>query len=466
MDSFLGALDQIIANFVGEPDDARVKRFGAKNIDTHDANGAPRLAAPDQPSEPRVTAPTPLNLGFLLSQVQGLRSEANGALVNDNTNSFYNQTKNRVDKFMEAQLGSIKEFEKKAAEFVEKAGKWYNRVANWAAETLGPYMPYIGFAIAAVATVATGGAAWPMLALAGVGLANSVLKKFDIDAVAGVSAAIKSTGKVVSEKGANALADTVAAVMGLLLADPNPMAKLCGSIAKACGASKATVDRVEFWGQIIGMAVVVVGHLALTWGGTAVNAITKLASNASSFAGSVASNVTSTVAEGLKKFVDSVQSIVAELMQFLRESMSRLNELSAVFKDAMQALKDTASGALKGTMTTTRNAAVKLQPKLDVGAKIAQSASNGTNGMIGGGNGWRDYELGRAQYGIDVASADRRQTEQLLGITRDQMHDMDDGTKLSLEKVAQNLKANADMIRNYSSEIGNQAAIQIEQMSA
>jgi hypothetical protein len=214
------------------------------------------------------------------------------------------------------------------------------------------------------------------------------------------------------------------------------------------------------------MAVVVVGHLALTWGGTAVNAITKLASNASSFAGSVASNVTSTVAEGLKKFVDSVQSIVAELMQFLRESMSRLNELSAVFKDAMQALKDTASGALKGTVTTTRNAAVKLQPKLDVGAKIAQSASNGTNGMIGGGNGWRDYELGRAQYGIDVASADRRQTEQLLGITRDQMHDMDDGTKLSLEKVAQNLKANADMIRNYSSEIGNQAAIQIEQMSA
>uniref|UniRef100_UPI0039F07FFA type III secretion system translocon subunit SctE n=1 Tax=Bordetella sputigena TaxID=1416810 RepID=UPI0039F07FFA len=465
-ETIVQAIEDIVGSFSGQQDGVETKPSMVKTTDTHDANGAPFLAAPDAPVAPPVAAPSPLNVGFLVSEVQGLRTKANGALVNEKTNESYDQMKARVDKYVDAQMNSIKEFEQKAADFLEKAGRWYNRLTSWVSENLGPYMPYIGVAIAAVATVATGGAAWPALALAGVALANHILKKNDIDVVGAVSDAIKSTGKVVSKKVADTLADTVSAVMGLLLADPNPLAKACGKIAKALGASKETVERVEFWGQIVGMVVMVVGNLLLAGGGSALKSIANFVSGLGAGSGSAASNVASAVTGGLKQFADSMKTLAQELVQLIRQSMAKLKELSDLFQKAMQFAKNLNVASVKGAAVTARNTVAHWQPVIESGAKAGQTAVNGANGGISGANGWRNLELGLAQWDIDNAQANRRKTEQLLGITREQMHDTDEVTKRSMDKVAQNLKANADLTRDYTSELATRATIQADQMTA
>lgn len=465
-ETIVQAIGDIVGSFSGKQDDTGIKRSMVKTTDTHDANGAPFLAAPDAPVAPPVTVQSPLNVGFLVSEVQGLRTQANGALVNEKTNETYDQMKSRVDKYVDAQLNSIKEFEQKAADFLETAGRWYNRLTSWASENLGPYMPYIGVAIAAVATVATGGAAWPALALAGAALANHVLKQNGIDVVGAVSDAVKSAGKVVSKKVADTLADTVSAVMGLLLADPSPFAKACGKIAKALGASKETIERVEFWGQIVGMVVVVVGNLIVAGGAGALKSLGNFVSSLGNGSGSAASNLGTAISGGVKQLADSMKTLAKELVQLIRESMAKMKEIADLFQKTMRSVKNLNVATVKGAAATARNTMAQWQPVIESGAKAGQTAVNGANGGLSGANGWRNLELGLAQWDIDIAQANRRKTEQLLGITREQMHDTDEATRRSMDKVAQNLKANADLTRDYTSELVTRATIQADQMTA
>ncbi|WP_157793082.1 type III secretion system translocon subunit SctE [Bordetella genomosp. 8] len=466
LDAIVRAIEDIVGSVGGPRDDTEARRSTVKATETHDANGAPFLAAPGAPSVSPLSAPSPLNVGLLVSEVQGLRNEANGALVNDRTNESYDQMKARVDRYVDAQMNSIKEFEQKAADFLENAGRWYNRLTSWVSETLGPYMPYVTVAIAAVATVATGGAAWPALALAGAALANHVLKQNGIDVVGAVSDAIKSSGKAVSEQAANTLADTVGAVMGLLLADPNPLAKFCGNIAKAFGASKETVERVEFWGQLVGMAIVVIGNLAVAGGGAVVKSVSKALSGLGAGSGSVASNVASAATETLKRFVDSMKTLAQDVIQIIRQSLAKLKELAQLFQKAMQSAKNLNVATARGAAATVRDSVAGWQPRIETAAKVAQTAVNGANGGIGGANGWRNLSLGMAQWDVEIAQAYRRKTEQLLGITREQMHDTDEITRRSMDRVARNLQANADLTRDYTGELATRASIQSEQMTA
>lgn len=463
VDLFVDALSQIVA----KPSGMESKSSDEKPAGTlFDANGAPQLASPDEPSTPPLVAPSPLNLGYLVGEAQKLSKEANAAQVNGESNRINEQMQAHVDKIMDAKMNSIQEFEKKSSELAEKAGTWYNQLVGWVSENLGPYMPYIGVAVATVATIATGGAAWPMLAMAGLGLANHVLQKCDVHVIESVSKAIKAVGSVVSEKGADGLANMVGSILGVILSDPTPISKLFGTIAKAVGASKATIEKAEQWGQIFGMIVIVGANIAMTWGGGAANAVTKAASSAGNAAGSAASNVTKFVSDTLKSFLHAIEPYVSKLLQILRDSSGRFTELSALFKDVMQAARTTTVGSLRGAATTLKDTAVAWQPRLDVGAKVGQSALNATNGLMGVGNGWQEFELSKAQYAVDITGADRRKLEQLLAISRDNVQDADEGTRRAMDRVGQNLKSDADMIKNYTHDLVDRAAIQSEQMTA
>lgn len=462
------ALDRLVESFgqIAEGLFAKSAPADMRADTLFDPNGAPQLQAPDQPSTPAVVAETPLHLGLLISEGMQLNLEGSHAKMNGGATADQEQLRSARDKLVETQLGSIKKFEQKSAELDEKAGRWYNRLASWAAENLGPYMPYIGLAVAAVAMIATAGAAWPMLAMAGLSMANHVLKSFDIDVVGAVTKAIKVLGPLVSEKGANALADTVGAVMGILLSDPSQMSKLFGTIAKACGASKATIEKAERWGQIVGLVVVFGANLAMTWGAGAANAVTKAASSATGTVGSAASTIASRVSSALKDFMRLIEPYVSKLIQLLRESLPQLNEVSAVFKEAMLAAKGGVTGSLKGATTSILENGANLYSKAQVGARMGQTAVTGANGLMTGSNGWRDFELAGAQYGIDTAMVDRRKTEQLLSVNRDQIEEADEYTNLALNGIAQSQKANTNLIKEYTRGMAERAAIQVEQMTA
>lgn len=459
LDSIIQALSEIVGTVVG-PQDKRVDEKDPKPL--FDSNGAPNLLSKDEPSTEPLVIPTPINLGAVVSETQKIGTEAGNALVNRDSNRAADQMRATVNKTVDAQLNSVKEFEKKSAELDEKAGRWYNRLISWVSENLGPYMPYIAVGIAVVATAATGGAAWPMLAMAGLSLANQVLQKYDINVVEEVTKAINTVGALVSEKGAAALAHTVGSVVGVLLSDPTPISKLFGVIAKAAGASKATIEKAEQWGQIVGMVVIVGANLVMTWGAGAANAVTKAASNATNAVGSTATKAASFVADALKAFLRNIEPYVSRLIQIIRESAGRINELSTLFNEVMQG----ARGAATGAASSLKNAAVAWQPYLDLGAKAGQTALNGTNGTVGVGNGYREVELAGVQRDIESTAAERRKLDEMVAISRDHMEDTDDVTRRAMDRVGQNLKTVADMVLSYTRGGNERAAIQKEQMTA
>ncbi|WP_156774106.1 hypothetical protein [Bordetella bronchialis] len=430
-----------------------------------DPNGAPRLSPPDDTPAMPVAAPTPYNIGALVSRVQTLRNEANGAVLNPNSTKLYEQMKTGIDKFVNAQLDSLKEFKEKAAALAEKAGRWYNRFATWASETMGPYMPYIGFAVAAIATVATGGAAWPMLAMAGVGLANHVLKEQGIDVCGAVAKAIKDV-QGVGKGGSSVLADAVTSVMGLVLGDAEPMANLFGSIAKAVGADKATVEKWKNWGRLVGIAAGVGVQLLATWGGGIAGSVSSFASSAGGAVGSATAQLTGAVSQGLSKVVKAIEPYVTGLVKILRESAARLNDLARLFKEAMEACKGGLAAAMKSGPGAVRSNIAAWQPRINVAAKVGQTGVIGTNGLIGGTNGYREYDLAGAQYNVDVASAHRQKADKLLGIARDERRVVDEGLQRTLKSVEQNLKATTDMLRAYTSALLERGAIQSDAMTA
>ncbi|AOB32416.1 hypothetical protein AKI39_19355 [Bordetella sp. H567] len=461
----LDSILQVLSEIAGIPSGTEVKRLDEKKPDAlFNSNGAPTLASPDTPSTPPLVEPTPLNInvGAAISESNKLTTESNNAQMNPDSTRAVEQMKFTVDKVIEAKLSSVEKFEKSSAELSEKAGRWYNRLASWVSENLGPYMPYIGVAIAVIATAVTAGGAWPMLAMAGLGMANHILQKNDINVVEGVTKAVETVGYLVSEKVATALANTIGSVVGILLSDPTPISKLFGIIAKAAGASKATIEKAEQWGQIIGMVVIVGANLALTWGAGAANAVTKAASGATSAVGSAASRAANVVADAVKNFLRSLEPYVSKLLQIMRDSSGRFNELSVLFKDAMQAAKGTAAGAAMSLKDTT----AALIPKLEVGVKVAQTAANGTSGTMGVTNGFQEVQLAGAQRDIGMAEAERGKLEQLVDVAREHMDAMDDSTGRAMNRVTQNLKASADMVRNYSRDGMERASIQVEQMTA
>ncbi len=148
-----------------------------------DSNGAPKLASPDEPSTPPLTASAPLNVDALMSETKKLGAEGNNALVNGESNRSVVQMKNTVDKVIEAKLNTVQQFEKEFGRTRRKGGGagttgWpagYRKI--WALYAVHRGRGHRG------RDVCNGGGGMAMLAMAGLGLASHLLQKADINVV-------------------------------------------------------------------------------------------------------------------------------------------------------------------------------------------------------------------------------------------------------------------------------------------
>jgi hypothetical protein len=465
---------------------------GAKGAALFDSSGAPRLASPAE--APQQYQPA-ISLEQQVSQAEASRVQFNASLINDRANEGYNAMKQRVDKHVDAQLKSIDDFKKASDELAEKLGKWYYQVLNWVSDNLGPAFPYIGLAIAGIVTFATAGAAWPLLAMAVANVANHVLKKNGIDVIAKAEGVIGKLAPILGEAAAKDLGKRTAAIIGALVADPEPVGKLFSSlfsdIAKKLNAGKSVIEFCELAGQILG--TVITGAIGIVAGGGA-----GVASAAASAVSAIRAAVTAPVATAqamakaamaaVKQFLDTIvasvrnmaengaKEMAAAVQQMIDAIVKSVRNLIDAIRQAGPRLEDAASSMFSGpngmTMPRFQDAA-KFVPSIKdlqgitpkYGVNMARAATSGTQSVLSGTSAVRDFDLAFTQKYIDDTATDRNRTDQILDTVRQERDVTEQAMQRQLQKVSENAKVGADTIRSYNEGAAERARIQAEQMT-
>jgi hypothetical protein len=114
----------------------------------------------------------------------------------------------------------------------------------------------------------------------------------------------------------------------------------------------------------------------------------------------------------------------------------------------------TAGSGIGSAISSSTSSLARLAMGLSLGATLG-------SGGVAISSAVSDIRVGLAQLGVDMAQADRRMIEQLVGAIREELGQVHDVIKMAFDEVGSNCKATAQMISDYASHLIEQASTPI-----
>jgi hypothetical protein len=246
---------------------------GANADGLFDANGAPALAAPLSPP----------NIDALVMYAQAANDRANDKMLSQKATDAYTSTKQRVDDYVKAQLKAIDDFKVKVENALNKGV--FAKIFGWISKHLAPVLTVLSLVLAAGATLATGGAAAPLLVMAVLNLAGTALQAGGISISEKLSAligkALTAVGvpKETAQKIGNAMGGYLTMIVpGMIMLDPAAMGRLFCGVGELCGADKNTAQLLQQIGSLVGTVVCAAVNAVLSLGPGACGSLASAAS--------------------------------------------------------------------------------------------------------------------------------------------------------------------------------------------
>jgi hypothetical protein len=301
-----------------------------------DKNGAPLLDVPLMI----------MDIGSLVARTQAMLDRANEARFSSKTSDMYTDTRLKVDWYVAVQKEKIAEFKKKCDELQKQSQ--VSGFFGWLGKHLGPILSGLGVVAAGILTIATAGATAPLLAVAVIGFAGSVLSSAGVNLAKSVCGLVSkvlcalNVPKDTADKWGNLIGGALMVASLTFLLDPSAVGKLLRGAAELFGADKRTAEAIELAGTVVGMLATMVISIVATAGVGAAGTVALHASelvNAAryvSIGSSLMSGVVGATQAGANiplafarygvDIADSAQKLTKQMLHLARDDLAQVQD--------------------------------------------------------------------------------------------------------------------------------------------